>query len=223
MDSPHLYRIVSFSTLVDLFETRSLYFSSPKAWPDPFEQTLQHRDSNNIFGQCWCKTAVSDAMWRIYSPEATAVRIKTSGSKLRNALLAATENEPVQCFVDDVTYLTASKVTAEFLRLRQTLQSRFELATAVRGIFLKRDAFDHEAEVRAVLRADESVVVTRNERRYVRVRVDPHTLVDSIMFDPRAEDGHMKVCKYYLQHALKYQGEAKKSQLYRVREGIVAK
>jgi hypothetical protein len=219
---PFLYRIVSFTTLIDLFKTRSLYFSSPKAWLDPFENTFQHRNSNNIFGQCWCKKATSDAMWRIYSPEATAVRIKTSRSALRSTLRKAAKDAAAHCFIDDVKYLSASKVTAEFLRLRQALQSQFDLSTAAQGIFLKRDAFDHEAEVRVILHADESLVLTKNERRYIRLPVDPHSLVLSVLFDPRADESYVEVCKYYLQSALQFRGPILKSQLYRVREGIVA-
>ena len=219
-ESPYLYRILTFDRIVDLFETCSLHFSSPTTWLDPFEKTFQHRRSHAIFAQCWSKTAVSDAMWRIYSPQATSVRIRTTRTKLASALRTASFSGQVRWFLDDVEYLSTSKLTSRLLRLRQLIQPSFDLQAAMRGLFLKREAFDYESEVRALIHCEDDDLVPN--RRHVRVAVDPHVLIESIMFDPRADDALVKVCKFYLTNSIHFKGDIGKSALYRVRRVIVA-
>jgi len=65
----YLYHILPFHRLVEVFETRQLYFSSPTTWDDPYEETVAGNLVNWVSAQCWCKLGVSDAMWRIYSPD----------------------------------------------------------------------------------------------------------------------------------------------------------
>ena len=219
-ESPYIYRILSFDKVVDLFERRALYFSAPEAWPDPFETTFRHRRSHAVFCQCWCKKAVSDAMWRIYSPDTTSVRIRTSKAKLESALRASATNGRIRWFVDDVKYLSVSDLNVRLLRLKQSIQANFDLKMATHSLFLKRDAFDHEAEVRAVIH-DEAPEIPATQK-HLCIALDPHAFVESIMFDPRANDAFVKVCKFYLAKSVGFKGSVRKSALYRVRQGVVA-
>lgn len=86
-----IYRIVSVERLLQLFQTQQNTLIKPKKWDDPFENfilqsqvriptgeiaTFGFRDQ--FYGQCWTLHSASDAMWRIYSPNKNAVRIRST-------------------------------------------------------------------------------------------------------------------------------------------------
>ena len=77
---PYLYRIMPLRHVVDLFESRELYFASPESWDDPYEKVLRHKGSTSAFAQCWCTRAVSDAMWlRIPAQRDRPIRPNVTG------------------------------------------------------------------------------------------------------------------------------------------------
>ena len=58
-----------------------------------------------MFAQCWGKKSMSDAMWRIYSPDHLGVRIKTTRAKLELVLKNfVKKNEGFKLRLKDVTY-----------------------------------------------------------------------------------------------------------------------
>lgn len=205
-----------FKHLVDMLESRELFFASPTSWDDPFERILQHRGTPWTFAQCWCKRAVSDAMWRIYSSDRTAVRIRTTRDKLRDLGPRIRATHFAQFRVDDVRYDSAREIASELDQIAHGLRVKFDSTRAVDALFLKRDAFDYEAEVRAV------VYLTKpggtRKGAHLRLRVDPHRLIDSVLFDPRADDTYIKVASHYLRTALHFEGPISKSILYRAAE-----
>jgi hypothetical protein len=210
---PYLYRIVPFRHLIDLFESKELHFAPASAWEDPYERILQHKGTNWTFAQCWCRRAVSDAMWRIYSPDRTAVRIRTSRSKLIR--LGSRINASHHCTfrLDEVTYLPTRAVDLEMDRIAGLLRTRFNPKLALDALFLKRDAFDFEAELRAIvyLKAQSRA----QPQAAFRFRFDPHSFLESILFDPRADETYVKVVAHYLKYVLKYEGTIGRSALYR--------
>ena len=105
-----LYRILSFDRLVEIFQNRELFLSHPSNWEDPYETVLDHKHSSSFFAQCWCKHGVSDAMWRIYSPNQLAVRIRTTKERLEQELNAAAMKHSLRFIVKDVEYLPQMKL-----------------------------------------------------------------------------------------------------------------
>jgi hypothetical protein len=213
---PYLYRIMPFKHVVDLLENREMYFASPNAWDDPYERILQHRGAAHTFAQCWCKRAVSDAMWRIYSPDRTAVRIRTSRAKLE--VIGSQVQASYQGFfrVGDVAYESAKSLDAELESIYSELKQRFTMKRALDALFFKRDAFDFEAEVRAVVYIKPQAGAQKAAS--FRFRVDPYILVESILFDPRADETYVKVATHYLRMALHFEGSVSRSALYRAAE-----
>ena len=90
--NPYLYRILSFERVVQLFESENLYFSHPSKWEDPYENAVEHAALKSTYAQCWCSKGVSDAMWRIYSPEKIGVRIKIKKNALTSAVKPAAKS-----------------------------------------------------------------------------------------------------------------------------------
>lgn len=216
-----LYRILSFEHLVDLFESRTLHFSSPRNWEDPFEKILVHRRSAAMFAQCWCKKAVSDAMWRIYSDNRMSVRIKTHVIQLSAQLHHARGTEEAINFcTHDVEYLATNELSSRLKSIAQDLDSNFTSYRAADALLVKRTAFDHEAEVRVVVH-DNKWREGDSEKSHLRVAIDPHALIESIYFDPRASDRYIEVCTFFLRQRLKFKGAVGKSGLYRTQPELL--
>lgn len=199
--------------VVDLFETRELYFASPESWDDPYEKVLRHKGSSFAFAQCWCTKAVSDAMWRIYSPDRTAVRIRSTRSKVLaiGARIKATTHATFR--LDEVEYLPVSDINSKLDTLAADLRQTFSMKRATDALFYKRDAFDFESEVRAIAFLQPKKDTTAPD--HLRVRIDPHAFVDSILFDPRADPTYVQMVTFYLRKALNFQGPISRSALYR--------
>lgn len=210
---PYLYRIMPLRHVVDLFETRELHFASPESWDDPYEKVLRHKGSSLAFAQCWCTRAVSDAMWRIYSSDRTAVRIRSTRSKLLavGARIKATSHATFR--VDEVVYKQAREVDEGLATIAAELKQKFSMKRAVDALYVKRDAFDYEAEVRAIAFLQPKKDVQAPQ--HLRVRIDPHRFVDSIFFDPRAEPTYIRMATYFLRRSLNFEGPVSRSALYR--------
>ena len=115
--------------------------------------------------------------------------------------------------LDEVVYKSAKAMDAELEAIAGELKTKFSMKRATDALFFKRDAFDYEAEVRAIafLQPQKGVPSPNS----VRVRIDPHSFVDSILFDPRAENTYVQMATYFLRNALGFDGPVSRSALYR--------
>ena len=223
VEAPHrsdssLYRILGFDRLVQLLESKQLYFSHPSTWEDPCEKLIEHRLSPNIFAQCWCRNGVSDAMWRIYSPNQLGVRIRTTKQKLREQLNEASTSDGIRFRIQGVKYKPESKLNYEIEAIADALAESFRLSVAFDSLFMKRLAFKHEAEVRVAvykqgIELDETPLG-------IGVPIDPFALIESVLIDPRAPDAYVKAYKHFLKEKLGFPGRVGQSALYTGREAL---
>lgn len=214
-----LYRIISFERAVEIFKLRQLFFAHPSQWEDPYETHIEYDDSHLFFAQCWGRKAVSDAMWRIYSPDKLSIRIRTTQEKLIEQIHLAKLNAHFGFNLRRVSY----PLKPEFDEKIQAIAMKFGVdkksQTAANSLFLKRHAFQHEAEVRAViydLKRDPSI----SKESGFRLNIDPHRLIESILFDPRAPDSYVEACTYYFENKLNYSKYIGKSELYNDKDKI---
>lgn len=213
----YLYRITNFRHVVDVFTSRQLHLVPPSTWSDPFEALLRHKRSHALFAQCWCKKAVSDAMWKLYSPNHTAIRIRTTRTKLSDWAASQTECE---AWVQDVAYKRPSRIRSQLLLLSQNLKDHYTIAEAASVLFLKRDAFEHENEVRIVCH-DKRVLDGDKNSPSLRLPVDPHEFIESIMFDPLVDPAFYQACAHYLRSVVQFKRSVGKSALYRLQNQLV--
>lgn len=205
----YLYHILPFHRLVEVFETENLYFSSPRAWEDPYETRVGGDQVNSVFAQCWCKLGVSDAMWRIYSPDRLSVRIKTTSDMLTEHVRGGLSNRGERYRVRrrSVDYF----LTSDLKRAITEAQAQASgVGRKLAPLFIKRRAFKHESEYRTVVydrNADES-------SKGLFVPVKPHKLILSVLVDPRAPDAIVEVFKFFLKEKVKFKGRVAKSTLY---------
>ena len=216
-----IYRYLSFSRLVEIFSTNTYQLINPSLWDDPYEQWLTSAKfdlgsdqldlgfRNSFFGSCWTKKNSSNAMWRIYSPDKSAVRIRTTpkllGDAIQQALGPASKSI---AFIGKVQYLSQAMISekAESLAIA-TLSTQSELAAA-KSLLIKRSSFSHEEEVRILL-VDRSF----NEK-VLPISIDPHNVIQSVMIDSRAPIELIDVYKKYLKDTLGFKGRVSKSTLY---------
>lgn len=209
----YLYRIVSFSRAIDLFESQELHLVSPSQWDDPFEMLLKHKRSHALFAQCWSKRAVSDAMWRVYSPNRQSVRLRTTRQKLLDLSKRQTR-DGFDCWVKDVAYETPTQVRIRLLRLAKQLNIKYSIENAVSALELKREAFDYENEVRFIVH---NKVLSDNDvcPRSIKINIWPHDFIESVTFDPRVDNDFYQKSKLYLENEINFKGAIAKSALYR--------
>ena len=159
---------------------------------------------------------MSDAMWRVYSPDHLGVRLKTTRTKLRSAMKAYARTKPGYQFrVADVKYTTTKSVVLRTERIVNTLNEGWDPKAAADLLFLKRRAFVHEDEVRALIFCPEkSNEVPKRIDSGLQIPVDSHSLIESILFDPRAPDALVDALRNFVRDVLGYKGHMAKSQLY---------
>jgi hypothetical protein len=207
-----LYRILDFHRVVQLFEDRELHFSHPSIWQDPYETKLRHRFADRVFAQCWCTHGVSDAMWRIYSPNSLGVRIRTSRFKLEQTLRAARLEQRFDYRIKKVKYMRETDLNYQVEAIADELAQNFSLTNALEPLFLKRLPFKHETELRAVLFVKNGISV--DPKLGFKVPVEPHMFMESILVDPRAPDEFVRMYRHHLESQYQFAGRVQKSSLY---------
>ncbi|TGS64057.1 DUF2971 domain-containing protein [Mesorhizobium sp. M3A.F.Ca.ET.201.01.1.1] len=187
----YVYRVMPLKRLYELFSTKQNVLVRPSKWEDPFENFILNAHArlpdgtivtfgfnNDFYGQCWTKLTSSDALWRIYSPDKTSVRVRTTVRKLLTTLQAPLgEWAHEQAFVGQVLYLGDKKLVAFGNEVfRDGLNSRALAET----LLVKRVAFRHEREVRLLYFEKDKA-----QKDIYAYPVDPHALIDQVMLDPR--------------------------------------
>ena len=211
--SGRLYRIMNFHHVVQLFERRELFFAHPSSWQDPYETRLTYRENHKIYAQCWCGKGVSDAMWRIYSPNHLGIRISTSTRKLRQALEKSKKNADFDIRLGEVDYLSQFNINKSAKALHAELANSFDISRAIDFLYMKREAFSHEAEYRVVLinHAAEADQITKG----FKVSINPMQLIDSILIDPRAPDELAAALSFYFTEKIGFKKRVQRSVLYK--------
>ncbi|MHA6910850.1 DUF2971 domain-containing protein [Ralstonia pseudosolanacearum] len=212
-----IYRIQNFDRVVDIFEKNELHLSHPSIWDDPYEKYLQHPASDSLFAQCWSTNPQSDAMWRIYSPNHMGLRIRTTPEKLRNAIRSSLKENDLRYRLIDVEYLAEAELRSRTHELTATLRNEFKPELAANSLGWKRRAFKHEEEVRLIIFRDK---ITENPKDGLKIKIDPHALIDDILIDPRAPKSLFEAFELYLKEKIGFKGGISKSRLYATRESI---
>ena len=201
-----LWRYMSFTKFVSLLARKALFFARADKLGDPFEGSLSNVNialrpeiyRNNlpeeyqellanhikdlrrfVLVNCWHENEhESDAMWKLYSRYEDGIAIKTDFRSLSQSLIG---NETVRIgrvqYVDyDTTFIRENDPIAPFMH--------------------KRKSFEHEREVRALIRCgppsrDGRIIVGGEPDLYeigTYHNVDVSVLVKEVVVPPYAED-----------------------------------
>ncbi len=141
-----------------------------------------HQD---LFGQCWCLYEESDAMWRIYSPAKSGLRLESSVTKFNLF------GEMERACLGMVVY---SDTVQDLLKKAKSRESLFGEA------LYKRMAFQHEHEVRLLTHADFLGDSARGAT-HVTLPLKPADFIEGVTIDPRAEDWYVEAIVQYCKRA----------------------
>jgi len=225
-----IYKILERKYFFELFEGRKNALVLPSKWKDPFENVILNAEvrtasgesgkfsfHDDIYGQCWTLHTASDAMWRIYSDKKDSVRIRTTVGKLIDSLCTAQgEWADATCFIGKVDYRGEARLK-NFART--IFKDGITTQAIARSCLVKRNAYRHEREVRLIY------IEHTNEKHangIYKYDIDPHTLIDQVMIDPRVNYEKYTSLKT---HLMKRTGlsdkQIKRSLLYRQPKGFI--
>lgn len=220
----YIYRIISLSRLFQIFSSHTNVFVRPKMWEDPFEnfilrsrirlpsgEIVSHGSRDSVYGQCWTLQSASDAMWRIYSPQGDAVRIRTTPNRLAKSIIESSAVRPHTVRIGKVRYLSQAAL-ARFVR--NTFRTPESAYTAMgRTLLVKRLAFKHERELRALIFAPRREAA-KTGSDLLACPVDPHVLIDQLMLDPRYSAENAEAVRKDIARRTGFHGEILRSLLY---------
>jgi len=219
-DQP-IYRILSINRLIEVFNSEQLTLTSPRVWEDPREnfilnatfrlggEIVEFEAQNSLFAQCWMTTPVSDAMWRIYSPDSQGVRIRTTIRKLIKSLSSSVQHPTIRAFIGKVKYYPESKLPKEAKKVIPHLTDTNGKGQA-RSLLIKRLSFKHESEVRLIYMAEDN----HKHGNFFKFDAPPHELIETMLVDPRASKEVVDLYRYYFKNNLKFKGRFSQSKLY---------
>ncbi len=209
-----LYKTIKFHHAVQLFQTGKLYLARPESWEDPYETRLTHKDFKRVYAQCWCGSGVSDAMWRIYSPDHLGIRIGTSTKKLRAEIAQGTKDKLIEIKSREVDYLAPYDLNEKTKSMMSSWKKgNSSISECSEILFMKRKAYEHEDEFRVIAIDQSDRFDEKNGGLFIDV--DPFKLIDSILIDPRAPKELSDALVHYFSTKIGFKKKCKQSVLYR--------
>lgn len=221
-----IYKYIKLEFFKKILEAKKLRVDRISSWADPFENILFKCNCQNaqgerislknleksVYGLSFTKLAESDALWRIYSPENQSIRFQTTVKKIFDSLYGDgfTYNERISLFFSEVSYLPESELI-DLLRKKGEARNAIFSQTPSKFIFLKRDPFSHEQEIRMVFQTASNHAFYGKEN--LEFAIDPNNLFDGVLVDPRLENKDFEQIRELLL-SLDYKNTVEKSNLY---------
>lgn len=220
----YVYRYLSFNRLVELIIKKRFFIPQVKTWDDVYELFLakttieksyarvSYIDSmDSFYGQCWSFKAESDALWRIYSPDKTGVRIKCKLKNVANALRIEENHVDYSTVRKEIGVIRYMKVK-DVEKWTQALNTdEININTIRDSLFIKRNEFSHENEVRIIIH--KAFGEYENQKQLLSFIIDPNSLIEEVTFDPRIYDGQFELNSKVLK-SVGYENRITKSGLY---------
>jgi hypothetical protein len=234
-----IYRIIPYDRFINNLKNNENVFIRPKLWDDPFENilTLQTRnrryvdDKYFIYAQCWTFSKENDLLWRSYSPNKDSVKLRSTPRKMIDSIKNSKRicsiisdpkviyksngislKEEIEGFIGKVKYLSNKRIIRS---LRQAFYS--DTNSYYEPLFLKRDAFKNEDELRIGLRYsfgydDIQFLLSPDIFNF---DIETSDIIDEIVFDPRISDFKFEALKNQIQQ-YGYSNPICKSNLYEI-------
>lgn len=225
-----IYRVFPRNRFFELFDEKKNALVWPTMWEDPFENFIlrspvrtaagepgEFAFHEDVYGQCWTLKKRSDAMWRIYSPKTDAVRVRTTVGRLIDSLCAANKGVTNDCcFIGKVDYPPDFKLK-KFART--VFKDGLNAEAVARSLLKKRDAFEHEDEVRLIYFDGQN---SKHDGGVYKYELNPHAVFDQFMIDPRMS--YKDFCTFKDEIVARTgidEARIKRSLLYKPPEGFV--
>lgn len=195
--SRSIYRFLSFDSLVEMLVKEQLALVNTSRWDDPFENyffnchiydrgvAMDYKEiATRMYGQCWTLTPESDALWRIYSSDKRGIRIRTTLANLFGVVNATSSDTPAESYdsiwMGKVEYRSEDDIR-EYMTSKKHMP-HIDSEFMIRSMLLKREAFEHEKEVRVIYNSDHAF-----KGEVKSYDIVPNNFIDEVTFDPRID------------------------------------
>jgi len=219
-----IYRFFTLEYGIETIIGKTLTLVRPSLWEDPYENALYKRNVKSaggdvsverlrdcLYAQCWTEEANSDALWRIYSPNKNGFRATSTVRKLLKAISNNNGIRKADCSIGKVNYCHQYIVDELFSRIALSDITDTSGLQPIKFLLIKRNAFQHEREVRLAYNHPESSVNPNGN--FKSFDIDPNTLFERLLFDPRIDETEFAELKAKLKTS-GYNNEIGKSNMY---------
>jgi hypothetical protein len=213
-----VYRIISVERLFEIFEKRVNTLVKPLLWDDPFEnfiqgikgqlpsgQLVEFAQRYDFYGQCWTLVGASDAMWRIYSSDKRAVRIKVRIKTLLESLAPTAKGVVL---VGKVHYLDGEEMLKWARRVIRDDEDP-DVRLIGRTLLAKRKAFEHEQEVRLLC-----FDTADGDGKLFQYHIEPEAFIEDMVVDPRLPTNQATALIEEIKEKTHFGGDIRHSDLY---------
>ncbi len=222
-----LYRYFPLDRFLKMLSDRQWALVKFSEWEDPFENFVYSaqvtskagipvdltnlRDS--VFGQCWSLHQETDALWRIYSPNKSAVKVRVRASALFDSLYGTGEGTVLHLFFGKVMYKCVADIEALMKDQAAIHKGLFSTdgAGMIEYLLVKREEFSHENEARLIYQTETRD--PRNKDKMLIFPLDPNSIVEEVVLDPRLSDSDATQTRNKIK-AAGFVGDVRKSDLY---------
>ena len=224
MSDTYIYKYIRLEYLLEWLRTKKMRLDPVYSWQDPYENFFLKQSfgfegkevsmtsiAKDIYGQSWTTKRESDAMWRIYSHDVSAIlgndnialmkrsiRIRTTPQKLLRVVQE--DLIPCQQIIRKVSYRTKEEMIA-WLKQIETIKEEELRMYFIDSCFIKRDLFSYEDESRLIVEEPGSDVA-ESKKGAAFYSFNPDEMIEEYTIDPRLD----KVCAYATQKILENNG-----------------
>ena len=230
LDRP-IYKFMPLHYVLSLFQNRCLYYQKTDLWEDPYENFFLKQDFrmndgtsvdattliSGVFGMCWTLQRESDALWRIYSKDKEAVRVRTTAGKLFDATYL-TDEDHNHAYIGKVQYMRITEIEDKMLSFSPISPLDINLIWT-QSMFLKRTEFKHEKEVRSILTFSESEL--QYSQDHLEYPINPQQFIEEVTLDPRLNGESVDMVQRQLIEVGVNPDIINKSQLYSFNRQII--
>lgn len=199
-------KFLPLERVLNLLNTKAIWFSNPECWPDPFEKRFicakyggkqPFAWKGRVFCSCFTDNATSEASWKAYSNGEICIQVTFKRQVLLDLLEAyAVLNPHKQVFFDSVEYMRSKCIEMPLSKIPfdPPLAAGVNLRTMefkARLLLLKRKAFLYENEFRAIVVKEKA---TKEAGILVPIP-DVHQLIERITIGPTVQEDTFNMLK----------------------------
>ena len=199
-----LYKHIPLENALRTLKSKSLWFSNPATWTDPFEKRFLEAKytkggkekpftwPGRVFCTCMTQTQSSEAYWNAYSRGEIVIELRIVREKLLEELMK--QSTKFDIFIGKVEYMKTAdikKVELKDIPFDPPLKVAWNTPEfAARLFLLKRTAFQYEDEIRIILLKKNK---TQEAGIALKFTCDNTDLIRSIVLDPRLGDNTAEI------------------------------
>ncbi len=175
------------------FEDRAIEWAK-KWFEDQGEKLVIDSSGKNkikiVFGQCWTRNVENDVMWRIYTPNEDAVKLKSTAQKMTDLYLRNEHEKPRGFgFVSGkVMYFSVEGLLEDINDTLRKPLLNVQNDIVIRPLLIKRDAFKHEEEIRFIVTVYKKALDLdpgMANLDVLKMDCDPNDFIEDVVLDPR--------------------------------------